>query len=225
MNTTKPPAGLGDSNEGQDTEIGRPPDYVTILDKALTSLATQRVFNASALTHLGNQQQRLYQWIRDVLSQEQPLEPVDARQDWDWYSYIDALDLNIGILKIYQNKPIPIHDHPNATGILMVLSGKLAIDEYQIENTYRLGNMNLAQLNVTAQYCLGENDYTFITPDKGNLHGLAAASHVCYVLDIMLQPYAMQQRSWYLPASEQGADEDSFTAVRLNAGSFSSRGD
>lgn len=161
----------------------------------------------------------LLDWIPSNIIHS-PLQSGDGTwKHWDWNLFTDEPEIRVGLITVFKNRPIPIHDHPGANGLLLVLNGELTISEYQLHHSDVTNNLKLAELTLTSQTRITDNEYACITQDAGNIHSLKTESEVCTVLDVLLTPYDEKQRSWYMPMADQIQAGQRFSAFRVNKAS------
>ena len=132
-------------------------------------------------------------------------------QSWQWTEIVAAEDYNVGILHIYNNGHIPIHDHPGSAGLLYILQGELQVKQFQVNNSSSL----LTQLEHITSLDLKESESTSFGPDNGNIHSLHASNGDVYIMDILVSPYSIYERKWYLPVDAAEKDRPVFNAVSM----------
>lgn len=125
---------------------------------------------------------------------------ANTTENWHWKELISQKEYIAGILRLDANKKIPIHDHPGSSGLLFVLHGELEVTEYRQINSQTSRTTDLLPYKISAiksyQFC------SFGT-DAGNIHSIRAINKDCFILDILISPYELQQRKWYLPIETQ----------------------
>lgn len=194
--------------------------YANALDNAVSELVDKAAIGENSVNQFYKLREQLLVWCRDQLASNAEIAKSRTWANWGWQPYISEPEIRIGLLEIYKNDPIPIHDHPGASGILLVFEGELVIKQYELEHVVRENRMNLANLSMRSQQRLANTQYAFITPGQGNIHSLDAVSDVCIVLDVLLTPYDEKQRSWFLPVNNKTSHSRIFTAFRLNEQTF-----
>jgi hypothetical protein len=186
------------------------------LMRAVLTLIEKTAINKKSLSQFYILREKMLVWCGQELMAGDRQKKTRTWAGWGWKPYVSEPELNIGLLRIYKNNPIPIHDHPGASGVLLVLEGELKIDEFEIEHVVENESIRLANLSRNHQKNLKTSQFSIITPDEGNIHSLSTTSDVCTVLDVLLQPYDESKRTWYLPVNEKISTENIFTVFRLN---------
>jgi hypothetical protein len=191
-------------------------DYDQVLNDAVSALLAKSHIEQSTLDQLQQARQYIFPNLCDSLSSGVSQASHKMWSGWGWQSIISRPDLSVGLLEIYKNNLIPIHDHPGGCGTLIVLQGKLAVSTYKSSSNNEMARSGLAFLSKQSKQILEEKEFAIITETEGNIHSLASVSDVSIVLDILLKPYDENHRSWYMPASDQGSEPDSFVCFRVN---------
>lgn len=125
--------------------------------------------------------------------------------------------IQVDILTLLPERPIPLHDHPGSAGVLLVLSGSISIDQYDMIPSRRdCRTKTLVELRRVSCKDLALGGVSLFARDRGNIHSMRAITERSVVLDIVAPPYRRQERSWFFrlsvdPASERG------TFARLRA--------
>lgn len=132
-------------------------------------------------------------------------------QNWQWTEIQVAEDYNIGILHIYAGKHIPIHDHPGSFGLLYILQGELQLKQYQVKES----RLHLTDLELLSTQDLKESEFTDFSPHKGNIHSLHANNGDVFILDILVSPYSIYERQWFLPIDSTEINQPSFTTASM----------
>lgn len=199
-------------------------DYDVVLNRALSALSAKAYIEPSSLDQLKQARQYLFSTIDTCLSCGLTQSGNSMWSGWGWQSIIAKPDLRIGLMELHRDKSIPIHDHPEGCGILVVLKGRLAISTYQASNNKKMEKSVLVVLSKKERQILKEKEFALITETEGNIHSLASMDDICIVLDILLKPYDENQRSWYMPTSEQTAEKGPFVCFSVNNSHFMNKG-
>ena len=92
----------------------------------------------------------------------------------------------VSMLEFEPGEEIPLHDHPDMTGVVCCTTGRVAVDHYdRLKETAGNGNPLLRferHLDMTA------GDTAALTVDKGNIHTLKA-SKFTRMIDLFTPPY------------------------------------
>ncbi len=190
--------------------------YEVCLDNAIHDLTMNSMAKVDSLQRFDQLRKKLLSWISCELTK--PASSIDDRSwpQWGWRPFINEENIRIGLIYVYKNKPIPIHDHPGANGVLLVLEGQLNITEYLRHNVNGMNQLSFSELSVVDEKNIGTNGYSLMTPANGDIHSLSTESDVSIVLDILLTPYDEKQRCWYTPVSEKTSIGNKFNTVCLN---------
>lgn len=119
-------------------------------------------------------------------------------QPWGWNSLLETEQINAGLLTVYPDSSIPMHDHPGSTGLLVVLKGHVILRQYKVMEQSK-SNKNRLHLKRTSVSSIGENAFSVFGPEEGNIHSLEADQEPCVLFDLMFSPYKPEDRSWFLP--------------------------
>lgn len=104
------------------------------------------------------------------------------------------------ILTVRRERPIPLHDHPGSSGILLVLSGSISVDQYDVvcgQDDY--DGKTLVELRRVSCKELGLGGVSLFRGDWGNVHSVRALTEKSVILDIVTPPCRRQERSWFFP--------------------------
>ena len=121
--------------------------------------------------------------------------------------------LKIGLLTLYHDNHMPLHDHPGAYGSQYVLSGRVQLRQYQHISDMQT-EQSIARLDKVTEAILVEDNVSVFEPYAGNIHQLNSISQRSVLLSMMIHPYKYQQRSWYFPMNDLiGTQEILFNRV------------
>ena len=119
---------------------------------------------------------------------------------WMWQRLLKEKHINGGILSIERERPVPLHDHPGASGMVRIISGAAEIWQYDVVASSAGPDANkITELKRVSHRILRPGDTAVLTPDTGNIHALRAVSEQCSMLDFFIPPYQRSRRSWYEP--------------------------
>jgi hypothetical protein len=121
--------------------------------------------------------------------------PEDKRH-WGWYPLIDTPFLRLGLIGLHRVFSIPLHDHPNAYGVVKVISGQVRAQQYQFAQITERDN-TLVSLKRVSESVLSKGKSSVFTPSFRNLHDLESLSSRSVLLSMLVNPYRPQDRSWY----------------------------
>jgi len=134
---------------------------------------------------------------------------------WGWKSILEDALGKIGLFSVYKNAPVPLHDHPNSHGVLLVIDGEVEVERYSLKSQYRdKDESGLVELDVCERRTLKPFDITWFAEQEGNIHALQAKTEQCVMLKVQLPNMISSGRSWYFPTLGT-TGEDSIHARRI----------
>jgi hypothetical protein len=124
-------------------------------------------------------------------------------------------DHQLTLLGLHESRRIPMHDHPDMTGLLLVIHGRVHSQQCGFSKHSR--ETALVELTPGVDRVLEENDFAIVSSQTGSLHSLHAldGNAVCLSLHIFCGPRKRRQ-SWYFPAAPHGMDRNSKLWHRLD---------
>lgn len=125
---------------------------------------------------------------------------------WLWQRLSLEKGVTGGILAIDRDQDVPMHDHPGATGMIRVLTGKVEV--WQYDRSDLDASDGHAILELVSHRLLLPGDNAVLSPDRGNIHALRAHSKSCRMLDYFIPPYERSKRTWYRPVDNSWHDRD-----------------
>lgn len=146
-----------------------------------------------------------------------PMQPgaIAAGQPWDWVQFVESPQLGVGILTVYADQDIPLHDHPGSTGLLVILRGKVRIRSYNQVHNQESPSSPMVELQSTSDEILKPGQYWHFGTTENNVHTLQAIDGDCRIFDILFSPYQLQQRSFFMPIDPDHADAGNIMVRRL----------
>lgn len=114
----------------------------------------------------------------------------------------EAIEVNL--LTMFQKQDIPLHDHPDASGVMLVIEGKAQISRYDVVQETQNANSTSATLARVSDKTLSMGEVDILTSERGNIHGIRALTAKCNLLDITISPDKNAKRNWYLPHQVSG---------------------
>ncbi len=140
---------------------------------------------------------------------------------WLWQRLVKERGLNGGVLHVERQQAIPLHDHPQATGMLRMLSGEAEVWQFdRVSTQAATDGSRLATLRLRSHKLLKPGDSAVLTPAKGNIHAIKAKSPQCSMLDFFIPPYSKSERSWYTPVSG-GLNQQQLVCTQTSEHEFS----
>lgn len=125
---------------------------------------------------------------------------------WFWQNLLSSDKINAGLLTVYDGQPIPLHDHPGANGMIIVLQGKVRVSQYQLAQELTANSSANVALRKISDRRIGMGETDMFLHNRGNIHGMRALSQKCIILDILIPPQVNQERSWFLPTLSADSD-------------------
>ena len=174
------------------------------ISKSLHALARSQGVDETAVRRCIGMQDAICDWL-----QQQTVTHNDA--GWHFQEFIRNKELSIGLLDFSKGDSLPVHDHPGSTGLLLVLDGELIIENFSIEcDDPKSRIVNVKRSN---ELSLKPGEFSVFTPNQGNIHTLVSTSKSCWVLDILISPYAEADRTWFMPLATDECKDDFFKAM------------
>ena len=125
---------------------------------------------------------------------------------WLWQRMIRTTRLDGGILNIDRSQMIPLHDHPNATGMVRIMSGEAELWKFERldEDRHRPG---AAELRLIDHGVLRPGETAIVTPQGGNIHALRSLSAECRMLDFFIPPFDRRTLLYFKPDEKNWFDK------------------
>jgi hypothetical protein len=130
---------------------------------------------------------------------------------WLWTSVSETPELRAGLITIYRGQPIPPHDHPGASGLLLVLRGCLRVSTYALAR--QQGNAVATRLDRVSSRTLAVGETSGFGACETNIHALESLSPSSSAIDFIWPSYDERERCWYLRV--WGADHTHETLVAV----------
>jgi len=119
---------------------------------------------------------------------------------WGWKSVHEDEQGKAGLFSIFRNAPVPLHDHPEACGVLMVLQGEVEVEKFTLDKAYRENpSSGMVELECIERQVLKPFELSWFGPEEGNIHGLHTRTEQSVMLKVQLPANAEKSRSWYFP--------------------------
>lgn len=90
----------------------------------------------------------------------------------------------MGFLTVSRDRAIPLHDHPDTAGVLLVIFGRIRIDRYDRVFCGKPRNGRPLELRHRGSHVLTLGGVSCFSPTRGNLHRLTAVSDKCTMLSV-----------------------------------------
>lgn len=122
-------------------------------------------------------------------------------KDWVWHPLYENEALRAGLMSIYDDQPVPLHDHPGADCLQLVVYGRVRLARYGVVERDEEGRVMLAR---EALHEVNSGDTVLLRREIGGVLGLISAAPHSVVLSIITPPYPELRRSWYRAAGDLG---------------------
>lgn len=190
------------------------PTYGYAIDQGLQQLSSQAGVSTNDIDLCQTLRSELLDLIHAKLIQLEQPQILEQLSRWGWQSWMDTQALRIGFLTVDANKPIPIHDHPGSAGLLIVLQGKLQVQQFTASTEHT--SARRIELSLEQELDAGPGEFVTFSPFAGNIHSVRAHEETCIVLDVLLTPYKEQERGWYMPIGENRRGQTQFNTIRVS---------
>lgn len=186
--------------------------FIGALDVGLQELLTQHRLRTKLLDkYRANIEDLLLATLR-----ESPANTENTRgQPWGWNPGIESPDISVGTLTVLKGNDIPLHDHPDSTGLLLVLNGSVQIKSFRIFGSPGAREQQPMELELTDEVLLEVGEYGHFGPGTNNIHSLHAIDSDCRLYDVLFSPYTLHQRSFFMPIVPENGSNNIFV-TRLN---------
>lgn len=129
---------------------------------------------------------------------------------------IEEPGMGCHLVALSQDQPLPIHDHPNSIGLLMVITGKLRVRVFDHISSGIAGQMD--KLVLTRIDDIGKGETGFVSRSRDNLHSMESLSAKTIVLTIHTPSITSREQHYYFPLSKQIKLNQQFSVRRLSLG-------
>ena len=103
----------------------------------------------------------------------------------------------VATLEFDAGDEIPLHNHPDMTGVIVCLSGQTEVEGFNLlDEVSDQGNLLLERID---QITLTPGDHCTLTADRGNIHSLVATEFT-QLFDVFTPPYddeKLERYRWY----------------------------
>jgi len=127
-------------------------------------------------------------------------------------------NVHAALLTVFRDNPLPFHDHPDSTGMMLMISGSTRIMHCRVisENS----ESGITDLKVIRERERTEGQVCWFHTNEGNVHGLEALSPQSVLLVVHIPPYRKERQSYYFPIVAQLEEGDNFAAQRIAVGAI-----
>ncbi len=136
-------------------------------------------------------------------------------KSWGWQSvYQDAI-AKAGLFSTYSNAPVPLHDHPGVSGVVMVVEGQVEVERYTLKDKYRQQTQSgQVELQRCDRKVLKPFEISWFGPEECNVHSMHAITDQCVMLKVQLAQMKAE-RSWYFPVRTHDQELGTLSAHRI----------
>ncbi|KEQ18718.1 hypothetical protein GZ78_00980 [Endozoicomonas numazuensis] len=108
---------------------------------------------------------------------------------------------DVVIIEFLKGDKIPLHNHPDMTGVILCLDGEVRIEIFNpVENN---GSFSGTFIQLKEAITLTKGNFSTLTTQRGNIHSLEATQD-CILLDVFTPPYRgdrLERYRWYTRSS------------------------
>lgn len=115
-------------------------------------------------------------------------------KDWLWHPLYDNDCLRAGLMSIYDDQPVPLHDHPGADCLLLVVYGRMRFGRYTVMEQRSARRAALIREELRE---VDSGETVLLRRERGGVLGLVSAAPQSVVLTIISPPYPERLRNWY----------------------------
>jgi len=122
----------------------------------------------------------------------------------------EKLAFEVATVEFDPGDTIPLHNHPDMTGVILCLSGQVEIDSFDLLD--ELSDRGGLLMQRTSLATVGPGDFSTLTGERGNIHGLVATQFT-ELLDVFTPPYdaaRLTRYRWYERSEEPYEGDDVF---------------
>jgi len=108
--------------------------------------------------------------------------------------------LRANLIAIQQERSLPLHDHPDSSGAMMVISGKvhaISCEQEKSTNNTHPGSI----LTITDSKLISANETSCFTQDQYNIHSIKALTDRAVLMVIHTPPFAPNQQTFFFTAT------------------------
>ena len=113
--------------------------------------------------------------------------------------------LRVTSMTLTGEQDIPMHDHPYARGVLLVIFGVVEITV--CKKMPQTMASPYSRLQLLSRRRLFPGGLSRISQREGNIHAIRTLSTKCVLLDVMFHERTNTLRNWFFPAHQTGHQE------------------
>jgi hypothetical protein len=114
-------------------------------------------------------------------------------------------DYRLSLMSLHASKPIPLHDHPAASGAQWIIAGRVRIQHFA-EAPDRQSPLAVVWLEPTVDEVVRPRGLSLLDRGWRNIHSLEALSERALLLSVQWPACDADQQNWYFPIALNGAD-------------------
>lgn len=121
-------------------------------------------------------------------------------KDWLWQPLFESKDIRAGLMTVYEDRPVPLHDNPEADSLMLVVYGRARLRQFRV-----VGGEDEAgrvDLKCVTDRNVDSGNLLLARHEVGNVIGIASSAPQAVILTILTPPYAEAERAWYTPRGE-----------------------
>jgi cysteamine dioxygenase len=125
----------------------------------------------------------------------------------------------ITLISFEKGEMIPLHDHPDMTGVICCVTGQVEISSYELLSRHSSGQFCL--IKHVANQALAPGQISTLTTARANVHCVRASSF-CQVIDIFSPPYTderVRRTHWYSIQPGQVGNDPRLSYATVRGGS------
>lgn len=106
-------------------------------------------------------------------------------------------NLHVARFRLNAGSILPLHDHPERTGLICVLKGKCQLKSYDIDHT----DDDFYYLKQKTNKAMHESEISYLTESENNLHSILALED-SLIYDVFTPPYPDEDITTYFDILE-----------------------
>ena len=132
----------------------------------------------------------------------------------EWVTLYQGQGARFGLIAISEGAPVPLHDHPDTVGVMLLLNGRLLVLKCKLSGRV---NARGASLQVVSRRRIDPAQTAAVTPAGGDIHHLRSLDGCSVAIDLLVEGRDSIPRNWYFPLGRRRAWEagDRFSATVL----------
>lgn len=151
-----------------------------------------------------------------ALAKSKPLERYSKS-----VTLFENLQIKASLVALEKGRPLPLHDHPGASGLMLVIEGEVSIFQCNAEEP-QPGNPLV--LNVVELKNLPAGQVSWFTVKEKNIHSVNAVSQHAVLLVVHTPTFSARLQSFYFPLNSDIKAGSKVYAHRINASVFNKDG-